>query len=106
MQEWYLNNNRERRKYWEYSTQRFSPAQIDRGLRSLKPDMQKVLDLYYRKGYTFSQISELMRRTIGQIRNHHNRGIYKLYRYFNPRSPGHSFLSEGMSGFSHISNAD
>lgn len=85
MKELTLNNNRERRHYWEFSIGQFSASTIDTALRALKPEMGEILDLHYRKGYSLLQISTMMGRSISQIRNYHNRGIYRIYRFFNPR---------------------
>lgn len=64
----------------------YADDEVEKALDMLKPDAKKVLILHYRENLPFSKISELMKRSMTVIRNHHNRGIYKLYRHFNPRS--------------------
>jgi DNA-directed RNA polymerase specialized sigma24 family protein len=81
-----FNSNNERKAYWETLIKEYSPAQLERAFNSLKVDTAKVIDLRYRQQYSMKEIAIIMNRSITVIRNHHNRGIYKLYRFFNPYS--------------------
>ena len=81
-----FNSNKERREYWGLVQSKYPAIEIVKALRTLKPDAAKVLILHYRQNYSFNEITIIMQKSITVIRNHHNRGIYKLYRHFNPRS--------------------
>lgn len=81
-----FNSNKERREYWELIQTKYPVNEIEKALLKLKPDAAKVLTLYYRQDFSFKEITFIMKKSITVIRNHHNRGIYKLYRHFNPRS--------------------
>jgi DNA-directed RNA polymerase specialized sigma24 family protein len=79
-----FNSNTERRAYWETMIKKYSPAAIEKALNSLKPEIKQVLILHYTKKYSFIEITCLINRSVTVIRMRHNRGIYKMYRYFNP----------------------
>ncbi|HRQ51025.1 MAG TPA: sigma factor-like helix-turn-helix DNA-binding protein, partial [Agriterribacter sp.] len=64
-----------------------STEELEKALNMLKPDTRKVLCLHYQHHRSLQEITVLISRSITVVRNHHNRGIYKLYRYFNPRVP-------------------
>ncbi len=81
-----FNSNKERRFYWESLNISYSNEEMDKALATLKSDTSKVLQLHYLHKYSLKEIAKLLNRSIAVIRNHHNRGIYKLYRHFNPRS--------------------
>jgi DNA-directed RNA polymerase specialized sigma24 family protein len=80
-----FNSNKERREYWKLVQTKYSLMEINKAMLTLKPEAAKVLSLHYQQNHSFKDISEIMQKSITIIRNHHNRGIYKLYRYFNPR---------------------
>lgn len=79
-----FNTNKERRQYWEELQARHSKEEMEKAMATLKPDAVRVLRLHYFDGHSFDAITQLMERSITVIRNHHNRGIYKLHQYFNP----------------------
>ncbi len=81
-----FNSNKERKVYWERLMKDHPVSEINQALNTLKPDTAKVVKLCYRQQYSLKEIAAIMNRSITVIRNHHNRGIYKLYRYFNPHS--------------------
>lgn len=81
-----FNSNKERKAYWEKLVKEYPEAKIDQAFDTLKPDTAKVIKLCYQQQYSLKEIGVIMCRSMTVIRNHHNRGIYKLYRYFNPRS--------------------
>ncbi len=83
-----INTNKERDTLWEQLLQERDVAQIEKAFGSLKPETQMVLILHYGEGRKFKDIGILMRISVSVVRNHHSNGIYKLYRYFNPRFPG------------------
>jgi DNA-directed RNA polymerase specialized sigma24 family protein len=80
-----FDSNTERKAYWELIHSQYTASQLQEAMRTLKPDAQRVLDLHYNQQYSLQEITVLVNRSISVVRNHHNRGIYKLYRYFNPR---------------------
>lgn len=80
-----FNSNKERRAFWEEMHKKYSAAQINAALETLKPDSVKVLLLHYSDGHGLPQIAVLMQRSVTVIRDHHNRGIYKLHKYFEAR---------------------
>lgn len=81
-----FNSNKERKAYWERLIKDYSNAEINKAFDNLKTDTAKVVRLCYQQQYSLKEIAVIMNRSITVIRNHHNRGIYKLYRYFNPHS--------------------
>ncbi len=81
-----FNSNKERREYWQLIQTEYPVVELEKALQTLKPDALKVLTLHYHQNYSFNEITIIMQKSITVIRNHHNRGIYKLYRHFNPRS--------------------
>lgn len=81
-----FNSNKERRAYWEELHEKYSAFQLEEAFSTLKPDAQKVLRLHYEQGLPIKEIAQQINRSLTVVRNHHNRGIYKLYRYFNPRA--------------------
>lgn len=80
-----LNSNKDRKAYWKKMIAEYNPEILDQALRTLKPDTEKVLRLHYQQHHPLKDISAMVKLSITVIRNHHNRGIYLLYRYFNPR---------------------
>jgi DNA-directed RNA polymerase specialized sigma24 family protein len=81
-----FNSNKERETYWKTLVTTCSATELEKAINTLKTDTAKVIDQRYRKGHSLKEIALNMKRSITVIRNHHNRGIYKLYRYFNPHS--------------------
>ena len=81
-----FNSNKERKAYWKLINEKYSALELGIALGKLKPDAEKIINLHYRENLSLVQISAKMKLSITVIRNHHNRGIYLLYRYFNPRS--------------------
>ncbi len=80
-----LNSNKERETYWSFINKEYSREELEKAFSTLKQDMLKVVLLRQQDKYSFQQIATIMNRSITVVRNHHGRGIYKLYRYFNPR---------------------
>lgn len=85
-----FNSNKERKAYWEMIESMYPVEELNRAMDTLKEDTKKVLCLHYRQKYSLVQITKLINRSITVVRNHHNRGIYKIYRYFNPRTSGNT----------------
>lgn len=81
-----FNSNKERVAYWERLVKEYPEAELNQAFETLKLDTAKVIKLCYQQQYSLKEIAVIMNRSITVIRNHHNRGIYKLYRYFNPHS--------------------
>jgi DNA-directed RNA polymerase specialized sigma24 family protein len=81
-----LNSYKERKACWEMLQEKYSTTDMKKAFNTLKPDCAKVLRLHYDEHYPLSEITSIINRSITVVRNHHNRGIYKLYRYFNPRT--------------------
>jgi DNA-directed RNA polymerase specialized sigma24 family protein len=77
-----FNTNKERRAFWEKITREHSPEKIEEALDILAPDTARVLRLHYQQLYTLTQIVPLINRSISVVRNHHNRGIFRLGQYF------------------------
>lgn len=77
-----FKSNKDRRKYWEHMISNYSQKEIQEAFATLKPDTARVLDLHYRSNYPLKEIGTYMNRSISVIRNHHNRGIFQLHRYF------------------------
>jgi DNA-directed RNA polymerase specialized sigma24 family protein len=79
-----FNSNKDRANYWETLLNKYTGQEIEEALGNLRPESQIVLLLHYGEGISFKMITVLMRISISVVRNHHNRGMFKLYRYFNP----------------------
>jgi DNA-directed RNA polymerase specialized sigma24 family protein len=80
-----FNSNKERRAYWETMSKKYNAVTIEKALNTLKPEIKQVLVLHYRKKHSFLEITKLVTRSVTVVRMRHNRGVYKMYRYFNPR---------------------
>ncbi|HMR82863.1 MAG TPA: sigma factor-like helix-turn-helix DNA-binding protein [Niabella sp.] len=81
-------DNKQRQAFWQQMMQQYTAAEVEKALHTLPVEVEKVLRLYYFNAMSFSDIADKMDRSISVIYNHHNRGIYKLWQYFNqsPRS--------------------
>ena len=84
----YFNTNKERALYWQKLSLEKDGNALEKAFESLKPETLMVLLLHYGEGHKFKDIAIVMRLSVSVIRTHHSNGIYKLYRYFNPRVPG------------------
>ncbi|WP_152050608.1 sigma-70 family RNA polymerase sigma factor [Tautonia marina] len=51
---------------------------IDRVIKTLPDHYRQVIELYYRKGFTFAQIGEVMKRSEGAVRQLHARSLHEL----------------------------
>ena len=80
-----FNSNKEREVYWAELMIQYTGIELDMAMEELKPDTKLVLCLRFGEGKDFNSIASLMKISITVVRNHHNMGIYKLYRHFNPR---------------------
>lgn len=78
-----LNNNLQRKKYWEYLYREKTPPELQRALSAIHPTSAKVLLWHYRDGHSFDAIRGLLGRSISIVRNHHNRGLFELQQYFH-----------------------
>lgn len=78
-----FHNNKARRAYWQELLQQHGIEKIKAALLTLPADTEKVLELHYLSGHSFEEIVTMMNRSISIIRNHHNRGIHLLQRYFD-----------------------
>jgi DNA-directed RNA polymerase specialized sigma24 family protein len=76
-----FNSNKQRDDYW----QSLSGEQLEKALQTLNDDTRLVLLLYFGEERSFRYIADIMRLSLTVIRTHHSRGVYKIYRYFNPR---------------------
>ena len=81
-----LNTTKEKKEYFNKLIREYSTNEISDAMQSLNKDTSKVLELHFEKGHSLQAISGIMNRSISVIRNHYNRGIFKLYKYFNPNS--------------------
>lgn len=77
-----LNNNKDRRKFWTTMVQEFQPSVVEQALSTLPPDTAYVLRLHYREGHPLKNVSSIIGKSLPVVRNHHNRGIFKLRCYF------------------------
>lgn len=82
-----LNTNKQRRSYWNNVVEKYSVEEISSALRNLKPQYSEVIKLFYQQNLSLTEIMNRMKLSVTSVRNYHNRGIYLLYRYFNPRVP-------------------
>lgn len=79
-----FDSNAERRAYWDVMIQSYSPAQVEEALDRLPPDTSRVLQLHYLMKYPLKDIAPIINRSMTVVRNHHNRGIVRLFKHFNP----------------------
>ena len=79
-----FNTNKDREAYWEKMCAQYTGDEIGSAVNTLKGEAQLILLLYYGEGKDFKSIAEIMRLSVSVVRNHHNRSMFKLYRYFNP----------------------
>lgn len=45
---------------------------------SLSGDQQETLRLFFFESYTFEEIAQVLRQTLGNVRNHYYRGLEKI----------------------------
>ena len=76
-----LNNNKDRRRFWESLAAATNGAGLQRALASIDPTSAMVLRWYYTQGKSFTEITMLLNRSMSIVRNHHNRGIFQLQQY-------------------------
>lgn len=81
-----LNTNKDRAVLWQELLNQYEGKEIEQAFESLKPETQMVLLMHYGEDHKFKDIAVLMQLPVSVIRHHHNRGIYKLYRHFNPQA--------------------
>ena len=81
-----FDNNEQRRAFWHQMIEKYSPAEIEEALNTLHPDAARVLQLHYLMKYPLKDIGKIVNRSMTVVRNHHNRGIFKLHQYFERRN--------------------
>ena len=81
-----LNNNKQRGETWKKWEDEAPTAIFEEGLNSLQPVTAQVLKLHYKDGHTFKEITSIINKSMAIVRNHHNRGIFKLNQYFEERT--------------------
>lgn len=77
-----LNTNRQRKLFWQELLETALPDEIEQGLKSINPTSARVLKWRYLEGHDFPAIVSLLGKSISIVRNHHNRGIFELQKYF------------------------
>lgn len=77
-----LNTNKQRRNYWLALAENYTAGEISTALSAIQPTCAQVLIWHYREGRSFSEIKDLIDRSISTVRNHHSRGMFELQRYF------------------------
>lgn len=83
-----LNTNRDKQAYWDVLQSQVPETVLNEAINSLQADTARVIRLHYGEGRKLTEISTLVGKSISVVRNHQNRGICRLYRYFNPRTTG------------------
>jgi DNA-directed RNA polymerase specialized sigma24 family protein len=83
-----LNSYQQRKAYWEKLLNEVGINEIEHALSNVQADTTRVLRWHYLDNYTFKEIAHLLNRSISIVRNHHDRGVYKLHKHF---SNCHSF---------------
>lgn len=81
-----FDNNKERRAYWALVVEKYTAAEIEEALLSMQPDTSRVLQLHYLMKHPLKDIAVIINRSLTIVYNHHNRGIYKLYKHFNKKA--------------------
>lgn len=77
-----LNSNKERLAYWNLAVEKYTAREIEEALQSMQPGTARVLQLHYAMKYPLKDVAKIINRSMTIVRNHQNRGIYKLYKYF------------------------
>jgi RNA polymerase sigma factor (sigma-70 family) len=77
-----LNNNKDRRKFWESMADEKGDKTLQEALSKIDPTSAQVLTWHYIDGYSFKEIAALLNRSISIVRNHHNRGMFELQQYY------------------------
>lgn len=77
-----FKTNKARRAYWQKINTQQDAAEIEKALNTLPADTAHVIRLHFQQGHSLNEIAHLIHRSISIVRNHHNRGIYKLSQYF------------------------
>jgi RNA polymerase sigma-70 factor (ECF subfamily) len=63
---------------WREVADRLTGEDVQRALAQLPPDQRETIELAYFKGYTHSQIAELMKVPLGTVKGRMRIGLHKL----------------------------
>jgi RNA polymerase sigma factor (sigma-70 family) len=77
-----LNTNNARQDFWKNSKSEVPDRTFNEALKSLHPVSALVLRLRYEEDYELNEIAQIIGKSISIVRNHHNRGIFKLQQFF------------------------
>jgi DNA-directed RNA polymerase specialized sigma24 family protein len=77
-----LNTNKQRESFWQELVHKTSSEEFRNGLSAIDPISARVLKWHYMEGYSLQEIVQLLGKSISIVRNHHNRGIFELQKYF------------------------
>ena len=77
-----LNTNKQRKELWETWVSEWPGSSLEQGLNSLHPVTAHVLRLHYQQGHSLKDIASIIGKSMPIVRNHHNRGIFKLNQFF------------------------
>jgi DNA-directed RNA polymerase specialized sigma subunit len=78
-----FKSNKDRAAYWKQIKESYSDEEINQALSTLKPQTLIIIKMRYQEERSFPEIAELIDRSISIARNHHNRGIFLLQKYFS-----------------------
>lgn len=73
---------------WQEVAQRLTGDDIRRALGALPPEQRETLELAYFKGYTHSQIAQLMEVPLGTVKGRMRMGLHKLKSLLESTQPG------------------
>jgi DNA-directed RNA polymerase specialized sigma24 family protein len=79
-----FDSNAERRAYWQAVHDTYPPEKIAEALQRMPPACARVLQLHYYHKHSLKEITAIINRSSTTVQNYHNRGIVRLYLYFNP----------------------
>ncbi len=80
-----FKTNKQRGAYWRKLHKQHTEKEIKAALATLKKDTARVLIMHYQAGFTLTRISSILEKSGTVVRQHHNRGIFQLWRYFKTR---------------------
>ena len=72
----------DRHQVWLLLKQWVPKAEFSAVLEDLNSTTSQVLGMAYEQGYSLAEISEKIGKSVSVIRNHRNKGIFKLKQHF------------------------
>lgn len=83
MESYCINNNKERRSFWNKLVAAVPETTLQSVLATFPLPIAQIIKLHYQEGYALKEIASSKKKSISVIRNCRNRGIFLLYQAFS-----------------------